>query len=55
MGGYFGLFGMLIGAPLFAVIYSLVKTLVEKKLKAKELPYETESYIPPVIIDTNKK
>ncbi len=55
MGGYFGLFGMLIGAPLFAVIYSLVKTLVEKKLKAKELPYETESYIPPVITDTNKK
>ncbi len=55
MGGYFGLFGMLIGAPLFAVIYSLVKNLVENKLKAKELPYETENYIPPVISDKAKK
>ena len=54
MGGYFGLFGMLIGAPLFAVIYSLIKTLVENKLKAKDLPYETEKYIPPVI-PTDKK
>ncbi len=54
MGGYFGLFGMLIGAPLFAVIYSLVKTFVEKRLKSRELPYETKNYIPPVISDTKK-
>ena len=55
MGGYFGLFGMLIGAPLFAVIYSLTKTVVENKLKARELPYETENYIEPVIPDKTKK
>ncbi|MBO7148661.1 MAG: AI-2E family transporter [Clostridia bacterium] len=45
MGGYFGLFGMLIGAPTFAVIYTLIKKSVEKRLKKRELPVETESYL----------
>ncbi len=55
MGGYFGLFGMLIGAPLFAVIYSLIKTLVENRLKKRELPHETVNYLNPVIPDNNSK
>ncbi|MBE6606216.1 MAG: AI-2E family transporter [Ruminococcaceae bacterium] len=44
MGGYFGLVGMLIGAPTFAVIYSLIKRLVEKRLSKKSLPIETTKY-----------
>ena len=45
MGGYFGLFGMLIGAPLFAVIYSLVKKFVEGRLAARSLPTDTVAYL----------
>lgn len=55
LGGYFGLFGMLIGAPLFAVLYSLLKTLVENKLKSRDLPHETENYLAPVIPEENNK
>ncbi len=44
MGGYFGLFGMLIGAPTFAVIYTLIKKLVEKRLSRRNLPVETADY-----------
>lgn len=37
-GGLFGLFGMLIGVPAFAVIYHLIKELVEEKLRRRQLP-----------------
>ena len=36
-GGLFGLFGMLIGVPAFAVFYQLVKELVEEKLRRRQL------------------
>ena len=41
---FLGLIGMIIGVPIFAIIYSLIKENVEKKLKAKGLPVETEKY-----------
>ena len=44
MGGYFGLVGMLIGAPTFAVLYSLIKKSVENRLAKKALPVTTDSY-----------
>lgn len=44
MGGFFGIAGMFIGVPLFAVIYSLVKESAENRLKKKSLPVDTESY-----------
>lgn len=34
-GGLFGFVGMIFGVPVFAVIYSLVNTLIEKKLNKK--------------------
>ena len=43
-GGLFGFIGMLIGVPTFAVIYTLVRSAIEKKLKEKELPCKTEAY-----------
>lgn len=39
-GGLFGFTGMLIGVPLFSVIYSILKTATAKRLKEKNITYE---------------
>lgn len=44
-GKFLGLVGMIIGVPLFAVIYSLLKEVVEAKLKKKGLKVETKDYL----------
>lgn len=44
MGDLFGIFGMLIGVPVFAVGITIVKELVESKLKKKGKPTETAEY-----------
>ena len=44
-GKFLGLVGMIIGVPLFAIIYSIIKEEVEYKLKMKELPTETKDYM----------
>lgn len=44
-GGLFGVAGMIIGVPLFAVIYYLVNEAVRYQLKKKQLPIETEDYM----------
>lgn len=49
-GGLFGIVGMLFGVPTFAVIYYVIKLLVDNKLEKKELPtvsgcYNEESYV----------
>ena len=44
-GKLFGIVGMIIGVPLFAIIYSLIKESVEHKLKIKELPTSTNDYM----------
>ncbi|MGU8834327.1 AI-2E family transporter, partial [Clostridium perfringens] len=41
----FGIVGMVIGVPIFAVFYLLIKTIVEEKLKKKRLPLKTEDYL----------
>lgn len=43
-GGLFGIVGMLLGAPVFAVIYLLFAEFVSGKLRKKNLPSETEPY-----------
>ncbi|MEG1870054.1 MAG: AI-2E family transporter, partial [Oscillospiraceae bacterium] len=43
-GGIWGFFGMLIGVPLFAVIYSLIKNFTEYRLAFKGMDTETGSY-----------
>ncbi len=43
-GGLFGILGMFIGVPLFAVIYASIKTLVNQRLRKKNLPEDTEYY-----------
>ncbi len=43
-GGLFGIPGMLLGAPLFAVIYLLFAEFVAGKLEKKNMPTETDRY-----------
>lgn len=43
-GGVFGFVGMLVGVPLFAVMYALVTGLVNRSLRAKHLPENTNDY-----------
>ena len=44
-GALFGVFGMVIGVPTFAVLYAAIKALINTSLKKKELPTETEVYL----------
>lgn len=45
-GGLFGFAGMLLGVPIFAVIYTLVQEILEYLLNAKGLSTNTEDYYP---------
>ena len=44
-GKFLGLIGMVIGVPLFAVIYAIVKEIIEGKLKKINMNYKTEDYL----------
>lgn len=44
-GKLLGLVGMIIGVPLFAIIYSVIKDIVEDKLNKKGLPTDTTDYM----------
>ena len=44
-GKFFGIVGMIIGVPLFAIIYSIIKEAIEDKLKNKQLPTDTKDYM----------
>ena len=44
-GKFMGIVGMIIGVPVFAIIYSIIKEEVEYKLKNKNLPTETKDYM----------
>lgn len=43
-GGFFGIIGMLIGAPLFSIIYNIIKKYINKKLTAKGLTTKSDKY-----------
>ena len=42
--GLFSFWGMLLGVPVFVVIYTVVNKNVERRLRRSELPYETDAY-----------
>ncbi|MCH5203447.1 MAG: AI-2E family transporter [Oscillospiraceae bacterium] len=44
-GGLFGIPGMLLGAPVFAVIYTMSADFVKARLKKQNLPESTETYV----------
>ena len=41
---FMGFVGMVVGVPLFAIFYSIIKEIIEEKLRKKGLPIETEKY-----------
>ncbi len=43
-GGLFGIIGMLIGVPVFAVLYYIVKAMINYLLRRKNLPTEPYAY-----------
>ncbi len=43
-GGFFGVLGMILGAPCFACIYTLVSTVCRSRLLQKQLPTDTDVY-----------
>jgi len=53
-GGIWGVPGMIIGVPLFAVVYAIIKTTLETKLTKKNLSMVTDDYIYVDYIDSQK-
>ena len=51
-GGLFGFWGMLLGVPVFVVIYTGITELVDRKLKRSDLPQDTASYVNVDYIDS---
>ena len=45
-GKLFGFIGMVIGVPLFTIIYSIIKDIIENRLDKKGLPTDSVDYIP---------
>lgn len=43
-GGLFGIVGMIIGVPTFALIYYIIKMYIQEKLEKKKLPTDTSCY-----------
>lgn len=46
-GSLFGIVGMIIGVPLFAVIFDIINSIVEVRLKNKDMPTDKEYYSVP--------
>ncbi|MCR4581400.1 MAG: AI-2E family transporter, partial [Bacilli bacterium] len=43
-GGLFGIPGLLVGVPVFTVIYEIVRDLIDKRLAKKNMPIDKEYY-----------
>lgn len=43
--GLFGVFGMIIGVPVFAVIYAGIRAVIHSRLEEKSLPVDTSNYV----------
>ena len=50
-GGFFGVVGMIIGVPIFSILYSFVNGLIKKKLQDKDLPVNSKDYEKLLYID----
>ena len=46
MGEWFGVIGMILGVPIFAVILAILNELAEHRLRKKNLPVNTAEYYP---------
>ncbi|MDE6184612.1 MAG: AI-2E family transporter, partial [Lachnospiraceae bacterium] len=52
-GGIMGIPGMIIGVPFFAVLYALARRIINRMLKRRGLPLETDKYKNVEFIDDN--
>ena len=43
-GGLFGIIGLLIGVPVFTIIYELIRDLIDKRLAKKNMPIDKDYY-----------
>lgn len=53
-GGLFGVLGMVVGVPIFAVFYAGVKAAVDRMLRKKDLPTDLQPYMTVGQIDEKK-
>ncbi len=53
-GGLFGVLGMVVGVPIFAVFYAGVKATVNRMLRKKDLPTDIQPYMTVGQIDESK-
>ena len=54
-GGLWGPTGMIVGVPLFAVIYTVISAMLKTKLNAKGLTSQTDAYTNMNFIDKDDK
>lgn len=52
-GGIWGILGMIVGVPIFAVLFAFMKSLIELRLSNKKMPSETLKYLRLFYIDVN--
>ena len=50
-GGLFGMVGMLLGVPLFSILYSFINGVLKRRLKEKNLPEDSKDYEKLLYID----
>ena len=53
-GGLFGFLGMLLGVPVFAMIYYIVQRLVNHSIGNRQLPIATDAYVDVKSVDLTK-
>lgn len=44
-GKLFGFMGMLLSVPVFALLYAIVRTVIDRQLDKRSLPHETAAYV----------
>ena len=54
-GGLFGFVGMLLGVPVFAVIYYIIQEVIKYRMEKRKLSSNTEDYIKLLYIDSQTK
>ena len=54
MGGLFGIVGMFVGVPIFAVIYAAIAGYINDRLKARHMSTDYEDYLKLDYIELNK-
>lgn len=52
-GGIWGILGMIVGVPIFAILFAFIKSLIETRLSARDLSPETKKYLRLLYIDTD--